>query len=256
MLRTALQPRWLALLALVVGMSVVFGWLGSWQLGVARDKGAEAAAREVRSQPVAPIDQVLQPQQAFPADADFRRVTARGSYDASRHVLVPERLQRGRSGWWVVTALRTDAGALLPVVRGWVASPDDAAAGPGAVPSGTVRVTGVLQPDDPLAGAAALPPGQVAQLDAAELVNRWGGPIYNGYLVVSAEEASATVPQPERAQAPALVPQGVSWRNLAYSAQWWAFAAFAILLWWKMVRQDQLDRSTGRSDVDEQVAVR
>jgi hypothetical protein len=119
-----------------------------------------------------------------------------------------------------------------------------------------VRVTGVLQPDDPLAGAAALPPGQVAQLDAAELVNRWGGPIYNGYLVVSAEEASATVPQPERAQAPALVPQGVSWRNLAYSAQWWAFAAFAFLLWWKMVRQDQLDRSTGRSDVDEQVAVR
>jgi hypothetical protein len=52
------------------------------------------------------------------------------------------------------------------------------------------------------------------------------------------------------------VPQGVSWRNLAYSAQWWAFAAFAFLLWWKMVRQDQLDRSTGRSDVDEQVAVR
>ena len=92
------------------------------------------------------------------------------------------------------------------------------------------------------------------------------GVLYMLYLVAGAEQVSAgqgsakqpssTPPQPERAQPPALVPQGISWRNAAYSAQWWAFAAFALLLWWKMVRQDQLDRSTGRSDVDEKVAVR
>lgn len=255
-LRTALRPRWLALLVLVLALCGAFAWLGSWQLGVARDRGAEAAAREIRSQPVIAIGQVLAPQRSFPPAAEARRVTAEGSYDPTRHVLVAQRLQHGRPGWWVVTALRTDAGAWLPVVRGWVASKDDATAGPAAVPRGAVRVTGVLQPDDPPAAAAPeVSEGQLAQLDAAELVNRWGSPIYNGYLLLSTEQASQPSAQPERVPAPTYAPQGIAWRNAAYAAQWWAFAGFALLLWWKMVRQSQLDRSPDRSDVKPKVTV-
>ena len=244
MLKTALQPRWLALLALVCAVCAVFGFLGSWQLGVARDRGAEAAQRAARAQPAVPVGQVLQPQQGFPAVADGRRVTVSGAYDASRQVLVGQRLQQGRPGWWVVTAVRTDAGAWLPVVRGWVASPDDATALASAVPTGLASLTGVLQPDDPPADRTTdLPDGQLAELDAADLVNRWGAPIYNGYLVLATEQAAATAAQPERVPAPTPVPQGIAWRNAAYAAQWWVFAGFVVVLWWKMVRQDQLDRS-------------
>ena len=244
MLKTALQPRWLALLALVVVVCAVFGFMGSWQLGVARDRGAEAAQRAARAQPPVPVGQVLEPQQGFPATADGRRVLVNGSYDASRQVLVAERLQRGRPGWWVVTALRTDAGGWLPVVRGWVASPDDATAHASGVPGGPVSLTGVLQPDDPPADRATdLPDGQLAEVDAADLVNRWGTPIYNGYLVLTTEQAVATAAQPERVPAPTVVAQGIAWRNVAYALQWWVFAAFVVVLWWKMVRQDQLDRS-------------
>lgn len=256
MLKTALQPRWLALLALVLALCAAFGWLGSWQLGVARDKGAEAAARATRSRPPVPVEQVLQPQRGFPAEADSRRVTATGSYDAGRHVLVTGRLQRGRPGWWVVTALRTDGGAHLPVVRGWVAAPDDGSALASAVPSGPVALTGVLQPDEPPTDRAAeLPVGQLAQLDAADLVNRWGAPIFNGYLVLTDEQGAVTAPQPERVPPPTYVPQGIAWRNAAYAVQWWVFAGFALVLWWKMVRQDQLDRSPDRTGEDERVAV-
>lgn len=256
MFRTALQPRWLALLALVLVVGAVFGWLGSWQLGVARDRGAEAAARAARARPAVPIEQLLQPQRAFPPQADARLVTARGAYQPGRTVLVTERLQRGRAGWWVVTALRTDAGALLPVVRGWVATADDATALPSAVPAGPVSLQGVLQADDPPADRTLdLPVGQLAQVDAADLVNRWGAPIFNGYLLLGAEQAAPSVTQPERVPPPAYVPQGIAWRNAAYAVQWWVFAGFALLLWWKMVRQDQLDRSPGRTGVDERVAI-
>lgn len=262
MLRTALQPRWLALLALVLLVCVVFGWLGSWQLGVARDRGAQQAARTVRAQPAVPVDLVLRPQQGFTPAADSRQVSATGSYDASRHVLVSDRMQRGRAGWWVVTALRTDGGAWLPVVRGWVADPGEVSALGSSVPSGPVSLTGVLQPDDPPAGAGGteLVPGQLSELDAAELVNRWGAPIYNGYLVLRAEQLrseqpAAGVQQPERVPPPSLAPQGIAWRNAAYALQWWVFAGFALVLWWKMVRQDQLDRARGRAVVDERVVV-
>jgi surfeit locus 1 family protein len=256
-LRNALRPRWLALLALVLVVCVAFGWMGSWQLGVARDKGGAEARRQVATSPRVPLEQVLQPQQGFPVVADARRVSVQGRYDAERHVLISGRLQHGTSGWWVVTAVRTSAGAWLPVVRGWVPRPDDPAVAPERVPAGPVRLEGVLQPDDAPAddapaddaqpAAAAAGTAQVLRaLDAAELVNLWGAPIYNGFLVLTAEQAEAGRPsaaQPERVPPPQPQPTGLSWRNAAYAVQWWVFAGFALVLWWKMVRQDAQERA-------------
>ena len=263
MVRNALRPRWLALLALVLLVCVAFGWMGSWQLGVARDKGAEQARREVASSPRVPVEQVLQPQQGFPVVADGRRVVVRGEYDRGRHVLVSGRLQHGVSGWWVVTAVRTSAGAWLPVVRGWVPSPTDPAVSADRVPTGPVVLQGVLQPDDPPAeGAApvgsesgagsgsARTPEQLRALDAAELVNLWGAPIYNGFLVLTGEQPvqqaagqpTGTVAGPQRVPPPTVQPSGLAWRNVAYAVQWWVFAGFALVLWWKMVAQDARER--------------
>lgn len=256
-LRNALRPRWLALLALVLVVCVAFGWMGSWQLGVARDKGAAEARREVATSPRVPLEQVLQPQQGFPVVADARRVSVQGRYDPDRHVLVSGRLQHGTSGWWVVTAVRTSARAWLPVVRGWVPRPDDPAMAPDRVPSGPVTLEGVLQPDDapaddaqqaqpaePTASSVAGGTTEVLQaLDAAELVNLWGAPIYNGFLVLTGEQAKEPEKQPERVPPPQEQPTGIAWRNAAYAVQWWVFAGFALVLWWKMVRQDAQERA-------------
>jgi cytochrome oxidase assembly protein ShyY1 len=244
-LRTALQPRWLALLALVLGVCVVFGWLGSWQLGVARDKGARQAAKQVAALPPAPLDDVLVAQQPFRTSADARAVHAGGTFDPTKQVLVAERLQHGRSGWWVVGALKvSSSGAWLPVVRGWVPDPHDERADPARTPSGVVEVTGVLQPDDaPDDAAGSMPAGQLPALDAAELVNLWGSPIYNGYLVAATEQPGGAGAQPERVTQPAPQPHGIAWRNAAYAVQWWVFGGFGLVLWWKMVRQDQRERS-------------
>ncbi len=246
MLRTALQPRWLALLGVVVVVAVAFAWLGSWQLGVARDRGAEQARREVAARPAVAISEVLQPQQPFPAAADGRAVIARGTYDPTRQVLVAHRLQHGRDGWWVVGALRTEAGGWLPAVRGWVPSPDDPRASADTAPSGPVELHGVLQPDDaPPEGGWTAPSGVLPTLDAAHLANAWGTPIYNGFVVVAQESGgrAAVAAQPERVPPPSPQPGGLAWRNAAYAVQWWVFAGFAFVLWWKMVRQDVRERA-------------
>lgn len=254
-LRTALQPRWLALLGLVLALCVGFGWLGSWQLGVAKARGQAEAVKERQNQQVVPIDDVLRPQRSFTAKADGRRVRVTGTYDESKQVLVSGRLQPGGDGtvgWWVVSALQTEKQAWLPVVRGWVRTPDDGAAAVTSTPGGLVTVDGVLQPDE-APSDQTLPEGQLASLDAADLVNRWGTPIYNGFLVATSQrtDVPSRALQPEPVPPPHPPPHGIAWRNAAYALQWWVFAAFALVMWGKMVQQAaQDDARTSADDVD------
>ena len=248
MLRTALQPRWLALLAVVLVVCACFGWLGSWQLGVARDRGEAQSLREAQGRPAVPIDEVLAPQRSFTSAADGRRVTVQGAYDRSQQVLVSDRRQPGGDGavgWWVVGAFRTSAGAWLPVVRGWVAGPGDPAADAATTPSGTVTLEGVLQPDEPPAQASGPVDGRLTSLDVADLVNRWGTPIYNGFLVLTSQrpDVRAGGVQPQLVPPPQPQQHGVAWRNAAYAVQWWIFAGFALVMWWKMVQQAARDEA-------------
>ncbi|MGZ4697908.1 MAG: SURF1 family protein, partial [Oryzihumus sp.] len=190
MLRTALRPRWLGLLALVVVVMVTFTMLGLWQLNVARDRGRAEAVKAAPKRPVAELTTVVQPQAQFPADGSGRRVTATGRYDAAGQVLVTPRLLDGRRGYWVVTPLVVDrTGARLAVVRGFVTDPAAATRPPA---TGPVTVTGSLAPAESPTAGAALPAGQLGSVDLADLVNQWGGQIYNAFVFATAERPDVT----------------------------------------------------------------
>jgi surfeit locus 1 family protein len=241
--RTARQPRWLGLLALVAVLCVVFGWLGHWQLDVAKSKEHPhlAASSGSAGRPV-PLDQVTQPQQVFRTNMVGRAVTVSGEYDASRQVLVSGKRQGGVDGFWLLAPLRTASGALVPVVRGFTRT---AAGLPAAVPPprGQVTVSGSLQPPEAAPGQAESPgAGQIPAADA-DLVNRWGGPIYNVLVFAAAGDPGSAALTPVPAP-PADEGGGLGLRNAAYALQWWLFGAFAILLWWRMVRQDAIDAAT------------
>jgi len=243
-LRTALKPRWLGLLAIVVAVMAVFGVLGLWQLNVARDKGRAELVRSAPTLTVADIAEVLTPHGPFPSDGTGRRITATGRYDGSEQVLVTPRLLRGRRGYWVVTPLVVrSTGARIAVVRGFVTDPGQAVAPSAAT---EVTVSGTLAPGESPTGDSAqadstLPDGQMAVLDLSVLVNRWPGTLYNAFVFGTAEQPDVTSvvsPAVQRVPPPALVGGGLSWRNAAYALQWWAFALFAAYMWWRMVRDD------------------
>ncbi len=235
MLRTALKPRWLGLLAVVVAVMVAFTLLGLWQLNVARDKGRAEALKRAPSLPVTSISNVLKPHSGFPNDATGRRVTATGTYAGASQFLVTGRRLHGKSGYWVLTPLRVaETGAVLPVVRGFVTSPSAP-----APPTGSVTVTGSLAPGE---GPAQVPPtesGQIGSVDLSVLVNQLPGEIYNAFVFALAES-----PLPASAMAgiervpPPQISHGLAWRNAAYAFQWWIFALFAAYMWFRMVRDD------------------
>lgn len=233
MLRAAVRPRMLLLLVLLLAAAALCARLGVWQLDRAQVHGAAAAARhtaELVAAPAVPLADELAPQTTFTGDLVGRKVSVTGTYDATGQLLVTGRAHDGTTGFLVLTPLRTDD-AVLPVVRGWVATPADA----DAPPAGTVDVTGYLQASEEAGTGVA--DGRTDAISSAELLNSWGGPIYTGYLVVSVSDP-AQAPSVVLLDPPTKPGAGLNIQNLAYAAQWWIFGAFAVLLWLRLVRDE------------------
>ena len=268
-LRTARSPGMVGLLVVLLAAAAVCARLGAWQLDRAELRGEAEAAEIAREREAAPPEtfvDVLAPQTPLPADLVGARVEVTGEFEPGE-VLVTGRALDGEVGVLVLAPLRVAGpdggpGALLPVVRGWL--PDAAAAsGLAPAPAGEVEVVGYVQSGE-AAGTVGGPagPGDDAPADAdlpvvdaispAELVNRWGGPMYSAYLVL----AQTDPPQDDalRVLPPPTVPGGeLNVQNLGYALQWWVFGLFAVGLWLRVVRdrtRDAAEEAGGEDDGD------
>jgi surfeit locus 1 family protein len=234
--RTALRPRWLALLALVLLVASGMAWLGNWQLDRAREQGGSAQRDRLAAQPV-PLQSVFGAREEFPVAGLDRPVWVEGRWEPGTDLMVPGRRQGEQSGSWVLTALRLDDGSAVPVVRGFTSSGSSS----GSLPTGRVRVDGVLRPGEPAVvrepgESSGLPEGQIERIDPVELIERWSGPLFTGYVVAVPAAGQGLDAVPVVADR-----SGLALQNLSYAVQWWIFAAFGLLLWWRLVRDDHLE---------------
>src|SRR5690625_3566799 len=226
----------LALFLGLVVLAVVCIRLGSWQLDRASEraeqKAAAEAAAEANMEPQ-PLSSVLQPSETFVGAAENQRITVTGEYEAADQVLVPNRILDGDSGFGVLTPLRV-GDAVLPVLRGWIADPAEEL----DPPTGDVTIVGVLRPSEGME-PQQVPQGQVSRIASADLVNRWGGPIWTGYVLL---EGSDPAQLPAADGGPRLLPlpepedAGLNLQNLAYAFEWWIFGGFFTMLWIRSVR--------------------
>lgn len=241
MLRTLFTPRWLALLGVVIAVCVAFVTLGLWQLSVAQNDAYEKLQQERDALVEKPLDEVLTPHQAFPADGSGHPVVVTGEYDASRQFLVPDRLLEGEAGYWVVTPLVVDDGtAVVPVLRGFVTDPALADT-PGPE---QVRVHGELAPGEaPSFAEEPYPDGQQGTIDLSSLANQWPEALYNGFIFSTTEEPVLTDQALAHVPPPVLQAGDIEWRNLGYALQWWVFAAFAIFMYVKLLHDAARDRA-------------
>jgi hypothetical protein len=96
-----------------------------------------------------------------------------------------------------------------------------------------VTQVGVLLPSEEAGDAvvpADAPDGRASVLPSVRvpvLAQTWPGPMIDGYVVLSADDARAAGLTP----APLVLPEGQGrLRNGAYAAQWWIFGLFAIVM--------------------------
>lgn len=283
-LRTALQPRWLALLVACLAVAAAFFALGRWQL----DAAIASANRPQQQTPDAapqPLADHLAPQQPLYERSIGAQVAFEGILDPADLEVLDGRLQGDRAGAWVIgrvhvvdaaaeadpeaseprgadAATSVSAAAVaeapgMPVAVAWA---PDAASAQAAIahlreelapateaPARPVRFAGTLEygqaPSPPDAGRPADALGEMAP---AYLVNRWSSPspsAYNAYVTL-AEGVPSLPAGAEPIQRQVVDAAGeLNWLNIFYAIEWAIFAAFALYLWWRMVRDEQRGRA-------------
>ncbi len=217
----------LAFAGAMLFLAAVFVLLGTWQVQRLFWKLELIARVEARihAAPVPPPPRQAWPD-VSPSTHEYLRVTAEGTFDHAREVLVQAVTERG-AGFWVMTPLRQADGTTLLVNRGFVPPDrrDRATRGEGEV-EGPVRVTGLLRMSEP--GGAFLRSndpgnGRWYSRDVAAIAAATGLAEVAPYFV----DADATAN-------PGGLPVGgltiVRFRNshLVYALTWYAMAAMSI----------------------------
>lgn len=260
----ASTPRMLGF-ALVILLAVFATvWLGTWQLDRALAKAEQTQAAEMAARleaPAEPLEEIVEPQTQFVQSMVGQRVEVEGTLEGPEFFVPrkfmpdpddPKNKDLWTHGYWILTPLRTDAGAIMPVIRGWVEDDDAAYLNAEGL---QVRAIGALDGTD---GAGEEVSGNtIGSVSTGQLANIWDGPLYSGYMIATSIDGAPDVPDnlPEIVAAPTPVLEGggLNFRNLAYAAEWFVFGGFALAVWWRMIRDDSRDLAAAESSEDSSI---
>lgn len=220
---------------LALAALVVVSGLGLWQFSRAH---RDDITKQVLAASAVPVQSLVQPR-SYVSEFDFAHaVTVSGTMDGAK-VLMSCRTD---AACWVFAPVAVDASHSVVVVTGEY-DRSEAVSRLTQLRTDQQRVvslTGRLQPAEVIARPAALrlPTDDVQFISTNELVLRWGISLLDGYVVQDGVDIELVTP-----------PSGISWRNLAYAWQWWAFAAFIVFLLTRYILDVRADsiRANGRS---------
>jgi cytochrome oxidase assembly protein ShyY1 len=247
--RFLLTPRWLGITLFAVVAIPVCLFMGSWQLSrfdarvasTHKQQKTVADSAHARARPLAELLPVDLTTSGRPAEAT-------GRYDAGHPLLVPGRQLGEKSGYYVLSLLRTrtspgqNDGKALPVVRGWLPGHPNPAKVP-PPPRGEVTVTGALQPSESpgspgVSTDGALPKGQLGMISAAALVNVVPYDVYNAWITVRTTPAGTALKPVPPAQPDNSGLDVKAFQNLGYTGEWFVFAGFVVFMWFRFFRRD------------------
>jgi cytochrome oxidase assembly protein ShyY1 len=231
-----------ALVVVAVLFALAFVGLGRWQWHVAHGTAVRVTPSTA---PTVPLTSILLPRAAVPEADISQQVSMTGRYDVSGQLVVPGRTVTGLPsapsaapvGVWVLTPLRTEHNVVVPVVRGWAASPADVP----APPAGEVTVTGRLYASEDSSlrnqNGDVLPAGQIDIVSGAELVSRWSGDLINGFVAAAPGQPGTDSLQPVTPTLPS-GDAGLHLRNAVYAVQWWCFAILLLYFVYRVLRDE------------------
>ena len=227
MFRFLLSRRWVLFALFVVVLGAACWRLGVWQFDRLQERHAENAiiSRNLGAPPV-PATRVMEPDRPLPAQLQWRRVTATGTFDQADETIVRYQTLDGRPGAQVVTPLRLETGASVLVDRGWFPTTNDPTApvNPPDPAPGTVTVVGWAVPSQDGDPDEVTPlHGEVRLISSSGFAGEVEPPLLQGYISARAETPAPQAPL-VRAETPVLD----SGPHFFYGLQWWFFAALAV----------------------------
>jgi surfeit locus 1 family protein len=225
-----LAPRlwWGHLLVLVA--VVAASLLGFWQVEAWQERRS-AEARDLTSVEPVPLSDLMGPDDPFPGAEVGQPVEVAGEWLPEGRVFIEGREHEGADGYWLVDVLLLADGAAIPVVQGWLESPEL---------TGTLderaELVGWLQPSEGTGATDDDPDDDVLpQLRTADLVQLVDVDLYGAYVV--ARDGIGDLPAGDLTALPE-ASRFTALRNLLYGIEWWVFGGFAVFLWWRWVRDE------------------
>ena len=218
----ARQPKWIGALFLSLAVAAIFAGLSQWQLDRAFTKdNASLTAINIESVNV--------------------------QIDTKNVYIVANRLNGSQRGYWLITNSVESSGKNLTIALGWSADlvevqGERAALLKSGLEKVETKLEGVYIPSE-----APLPQQSediFESLSLAQLVN-----VYSPDKPVQIEPHILALNGYSQASAwPPLKPinvayaegQKINWLSAFYFAEWLLFAGFAVFLWWRLVKDEQL----------------
>lgn len=269
MLRVALRPKFLGLLALMATATLVCGLLANWQFE--RATRALDAREETTSAAPVPIEELMDAHAPVTNAVQGRLASFTGEFVPSEQVLVPGREIDGHDAAVVVTNARITQGPLrgtsIPVARGYTTASSSEWDTLPEPPAGARTIVVRLEASEEASGTVRHEGdggvATVGTLSSTLLVNVWEGPMLAGYGALTTEArqymagpgesdgASATAADAWRDLGPLPAAQssftsGLNLQNFGYMLQWILFGVFFLYIWWRSVRSTYLDEQAER----------
>lgn len=257
-----LRPRWIGALVIAMAVAAGFAWLGQWQLGRAIESGTEVVSP---TEHLSELTSVAKPDGPIRDAATGQLVTATGTFNPHDYTLIADRLNRGRTGYWVAahfTLSAPDASGkpvALAVARGWAPSHAAAEAAVRRLaqrPADTVRITGRLLPTEaPVFPGDGDNPDTMTMMSAAHLYNVWtdvgDADVYEAYVV-----QHQPLPGLMAIYSPPPIQQvTLNWLNVFYAVEWVVFAGFALYFWYRVVKDAKEREDEDRQEALEQAPI-
>lgn len=223
--------RWVPTLLLVLPIPL-FVALGVWQIDRAEQKREQARVLGERAgMPALEFGGPVSDPEAL----RFRKLRARGTFEADGQILIENRRQGNRIGFHVITPLRIlRSGSRVLVNRGWIAAAGDGSPVAAPVPEGEVIVTGEAY--IPAPPALVLHGGPEAVKDWGR---RWPYLTLELYRMATGTQVQPVVilQHPDDAGGflrvwPREMPK--EGMHIGYAIQWFAFALIALVLWLRL----------------------
>jgi cytochrome oxidase assembly protein ShyY1 len=242
-LRFLVSRRWLLLLVVVLVLAYACLLLGRWQWHrLESKKTGNAIIRTNQKAAPTPVDQVLRPGENPPDTDQYKVVSATGTYDAGKSVIVRYQTRDGSPGVDIVVPLVTGSGTALLVDRGWFATANQGLTDPAQVPpppTGTVTVTGWVR-QDAGGSSAQVVNASTRAISSTQIEPAIGLPLYGGFVQLLTES-----PKPQTPLTLADPPDLSNGPHFFYALQWWFFGILALFGFGYLAWEE----ATGRADL-------
>jgi cytochrome oxidase assembly protein ShyY1 len=253
--RFLMSRQWVILALITLLLIPTMIRLGIWQMHRYEMRSArnQLVTNALHAEPV-PVERISTPGHAVTRTERYRTVTATGTFETSKEVVVRRRTNDDDEvGFHVLTPFVLTDGKVVLINRGWIPATGVQTAFPKipAPPAGRTTITGRLMADETTAASGikdikGLPDRQIMLINSEEQAKRLNAQVLGGYVEQTAPEPKGDTPEqisdPGKEDAPL---------NYAYMIQWWLFAAAVPVGYVVLARREARDRREAAAKEEE-----